>query len=118
MCIRDSIPSYLKHKNNPGYAAIGASGAVSAVVFVNIVFMPWAYLWLYALIPIPYLVGGVAYIIYSSWASKNSNDNVGHDAHMYGALFGALFTIILIPDSIKVFIARFMEGPTWPTMPF
>lgn len=112
------IPSYLKHQNNPGYSAIGASGAVSAVVFVNMIFMPWEYLYLYAIIPIPYIVGGVAYIIYSSWASKNRNDNIGHDAHMYGALFGALFTLIVIKGSLGTFITRFMEGPHMPTFLF
>ncbi len=112
--IVSDIPSYLKHKNNPSYAAIGASGAVSAVVFVNLLYDPWAWLYLYLVIPIPYVVAGVAYVIYSSWASKNRNDNIGHDAHLYGALFGIVFTIAVIPRVLKVFIAALMEGPTWP----
>lgn len=109
------IPSYLKHQNNPGYSAIGASGAVSAVVFMNMLFFPWEYLYLYAIIPIPYIVGGVAYIIYSSWASKNRNDNIGHDAHMFGALFGIVFTIVVIPEILPHFAQEFMKGPHLPT---
>lgn len=116
--IAADIPSYIKHKDNPQYSAIGASGAVSAVVFVNMVFMPWEYLYLYAIIPIPYVVAGVAYVIYSSWASNNRNDNIGHDAHMYGALFGVLFTLLVIRGSLTTFITRFMEGPHMPSFLF
>lgn len=112
--IASDIPSYLKHKNNPGYAAIGASGAVSAVVFVNMLYAPWHWILLYAVIPIPYIIAGVAYVVYSSWASKNRNDNIGHDAHLYGALFGVVFTIAVIPRVLGVFVNALMEGPTWP----
>lgn len=108
------IPSYLKHKDNPAYSAIGASGAVSGVVFVNMLFAPWHWILLYAIIPIPYIIAGVAYVIYSSWASKNRNDNIGHDAHLYGALFGVLFTLVTIPEVFRIFTSALMEGPTWP----
>ena len=112
--IAADIPSYLKHQNNPRYSAIGASGAVSAVVFVNMLFFPWEYILLYLVIPIPYILAGVAYIAYSSWASKNRNDNIGHDAHMYGALFGVTFTILVIPKVLSIFATAFMKGPSWP----
>lgn len=108
------IPSYLKHKNNPGYSAIGASGAVSAVVFINTLFTPWSCLYLYALVPIPYIIAAIAYVVYSSWASKNRNDNIGHDAHLYGALFGIVFTLIAIPPIKSIFIDGLMVGPSWP----
>ena len=111
--IAADIPSYLKHKNNPGYSAIGASGAVSGVVFVNILYAPWAWMYLYAVLPIPYIVAGIAYIIYSSWASNNRNDNIGHDAHLYGALFGIVFTIIAVPGILERFTTLVMQ-PTWP----
>lgn len=91
------LPTYFKYRNNPGYASIGASGAVSGIVFIFILIAPWEMLYLYGIIPIPAIMGGVAYLGYSQWAANNSNSNVDHDAHLYGALFGMLFTIILAP---------------------
>lgn len=112
------IPSYIKHQNNPGYSAIGASGAVSAVVFVGILFFPWENIELYFFIPIPYIIAGVAYIMYSSWASKNRNDNVGHDAHLYGSLFGFTATIIIFYlfaniNVLAYFTQQLLQGPSW-----
>ena len=104
-----SIPSYLKHKENRMYAALGASGAVSAVVFVNIFFDPWNILYLYFIIPIPIVLAGVLYLWYSDYMGKKGRDNVGHDAHFYGAVWGFSFTVlsavILRPD----LLTRFMD---------
>ncbi len=105
------IPSLLKHKDNVYYSAVGASGAVSGILFVNILFYPWNLLYLYAIIPIPGIVAGVLYLIYSSWASKNSRDNIDHDAHFYGALFGLLFTVMLKPSLFVDFINQLMHIP-------
>jgi len=105
------IPSYFKHQDNPGYAAIGASGAVSGIVFIYVLFMPWNMLYLYGILPIPAIVGAVAYAVYSSWASKNRNDNIGHDAHLYGALFGVVFTVIVYPRSLSIFAEKLMQLP-------
>jgi len=107
------IPSYLKHKNNPHYGAIGASGAVSGIVFIYVLFAPWELLYLYAIIPIPSIIAAIAYVVYSSWASKNRNDNIGHDAHLYGALFGIVFTILIYPESLSIFLERLMAGPSF-----
>lgn len=104
-----SIPSYVKHKENRMYAALGASGAVSAVVFVNIFFDPWNILYLYFIIPIPIVLAGVLYLWYSDYMGKKGRDNVGHDAHFYGAVWGFSFTVlsavILRPD----LLTRFMD---------
>jgi membrane associated rhomboid family serine protease len=105
------IPSLLKHKDNVYYSAVGASGAVSGILFVNILFYPWNLLYLYAIIPIPGIVAGVLYLIYSSWASKNSRDNIDHDAHFYGALFGLLFTVMLKPSLFIDFLNQLMHIP-------
>ncbi|MBK7428015.1 MAG: rhomboid family intramembrane serine protease [Saprospiraceae bacterium] len=105
------IPSLLKHKDNVYYSAVGASGAVSGILFVNILFYPWNLLYLYAIIPIPGIIAGVLYLIYSSWASKNSRDNIDHDAHFYGALFGLLFTVMLKPTLFVDFINQLMHIP-------
>lgn len=105
------IPTLLKHKDNPSYAAVGASGAVSGIVFVFILFQPWNMLYLYAIIPIPGIVAGALYLIYSSWASRNREDNIDHDAHFYGALFGIAFTILLKPELAVYFVERLTDLP-------
>lgn len=107
-----SIPSYLKHRNNPYYSAIGASGAVSGIVFIFILFHPWEKLTFlfFPFISFPAIVLGIAYLIYSSWASRNSNDNIGHDAHLYGGLFGFVFMLLLKPELAEVFFNQIKSG--------
>lgn len=105
-----NIPSQLLHKDDPGYFSLGASGGVSGIVFIFILFHPWEKLYLYMVLPIYAVIGGVLYLAYSHWASKNSQDNIDHNAHFYGAISGMLLTLALKPDLIYVFINRFMEG--------
>jgi len=109
--VAGDLPTLIKHKDNPAYASIGASGAVSAVVFIFILLNPWEYLYLYAILPIPAIVGGVLYLIYSSWASRHRQDRIDHMAHFYGALFGVLFVIILKPYLLMYFIERVSDLP-------
>ena len=106
------LPTFFKHKNNPGYSAIGASGAVSGIVFIYILFFPWAQLALYGIIPFRAIFGGIAYLIYSSWASKNQNDRIDHSAHFYGAVYGMVVTIILEPAVLNNFIHQLIDN--WP----
>lgn len=94
--IVSDIPSYIKHKNNYQYRSLGASGAVSAVVFATIVFSPWSSIYLYGAIKISAAVYAVLYILYCVYMSKRGEDNINHDAHLWGALFGLVFTLILI----------------------
>lgn len=110
MIVLADIPSFLKHKNNYGYSAIGASGAVSGILFIFILFSPWSTLRLYFAIPIPAIVFGVLYLLYSSWASKNAKDNIGHDAHFYGAVAGMVLASILLPQTLGNFIQLFIQG--------
>lgn len=90
------IPSYVKHKDDYGYRSLGASGAVSAVVFGAIVFDPWSRVYLYGAIGISFAVYAVLFIIYCVYMGKQSRDNVNHDAHLWGAVFGLVFTLVLI----------------------
>ena len=99
-----SLPSYLKHKDNASYRSLGASGAISAVLFATIIFDPWQILYLNFFIPIPALLFAVGYVIYSSYMSKKGNDNIGHDAHLYGALYGIVFPIVFKPQLISYLI--------------
>lgn len=91
------LPSYYRHRNNPGYAALGASGAVSGVLLGYVVFQPWTPIYLYAILPIPAIIAAVLYLGYSYYADRKGGGNIGHDAHFYGAVFGFLFTIMIHP---------------------
>lgn len=101
-----SIPSYEKNKGNSYYRSLGASGAVSAVLFATIIFDPWQELRIYFAIPIPAILFGVGYIWYSSYMSKRGQDHIGHDAHMWGGIFGLVFPIVLKPSLISHFIEQ------------
>jgi len=101
-----NIPSYQRYKDFPAFSAIGASGAVSGIVFVFILFNPWQMLYLYGILPIPGIVAGILYLYYSSWASRNSMDNIDHSAHFYGAIFGVLFTVAIKPSLFMEFLDR------------
>jgi membrane associated rhomboid family serine protease len=94
--IISDIPSYLKHKNDHYYRSLGASGAVSAVVFATIVFSPWSSIYIYGALKISAALYAVLYIFYCVYMGKKSGDNINHDAHLWGSLFGLAFTLILI----------------------
>ena len=105
--VLSDLPSVAKHKKDFWYRSLGASGAISAVVFSYIMFNPFNSLYIMFLpIPIPAIVFGVLYLVYCSYASKKGIGNINHDAHFYGALFGIIFTIILHPDVINMFLAE------------
>ncbi|HRN90964.1 MAG TPA: rhomboid family intramembrane serine protease [Ferruginibacter sp.] len=94
--IVSDISSYLKHKDNHQYRALGASGAVSAVVFAAIVFDPWGAIYLYGAIKISATIYAVLFIVYCVYMGKRGQDNVNHDAHLWGSVYGLVFTLILI----------------------
>ncbi|PWQ96177.1 rhomboid family intramembrane serine protease [Leucothrix arctica] len=108
-----SIPSFLRHKSDPSYAALGASGGVSAVVFAVIVFDPWQNLYLYGIIAIPQILAGVAYVAYSWYKDKAASDNIGHMAHLTGAAWGFAFTCAMNFDLFTRFITKTLAGPSW-----
>ena len=108
-----SFPSYLRHHNNPQYAALGASGGVSAVVFAVIIFDPWRNLYLWGVIAIPQILAGAGYLYYSWYKDKKATDNIGHMAHFTGALWGFAFTGMMNFDLFARFIRKTLEGPSW-----
>jgi membrane associated rhomboid family serine protease len=104
-----TVTTVAKQKDNQYYNSVGASGAVSAVVFTSIFFQPLAKLYFYAVIPIPGIVFGILYLAYSQYMSKRNNDNINHDAHFIGAVFGFLFPLILDPKLINVFLGQLLS---------
>lgn len=101
------VPSFEKHKNDSWYNAVGASGAVSAIVFSSIIFAPNSKIYLFLIpFPIPAAVFGLLYLVYSAYMSRRASDNIGHDAHFWGAVFGVLFTIALKPSLFLEFVQQ------------
>jgi len=99
-----ALSTITKYRNNEGYSAVGASGAVSAVVFTFIFFAPLQKIYFYMILPIPGIVFGILYLVYSSYMGRRNKDNINHAAHFWGAVVGFLFPILLEPSLIKVFL--------------
>jgi membrane associated rhomboid family serine protease len=99
--VLSSLGTVYKQRNNPDYAALGASGAILAVLFAYIVYDPTATILLYFAVPIPAVLFAFLYMAYSWWASKNRRDNVNHDAHLDGALVGLIFVGVTDFDAWK-----------------
>lgn len=94
-----TLPSFGKHKHNAGYNAVGASGAVSAILFASIILSPQSkIMFLFFPVPIPAFLFGILYLVYSAYMARRAKDNIGHDAHFWGAVFGVLFTVALNPS--------------------
>lgn len=100
------VATFFKHQHDPAYSSLGASGAVSAVVFASIIFEPWRELLLFAIIPIPGIIAGALYLAFSAYMARNSQGHINHDAHFYGALFGVVFTILLKPELGLAFLRK------------
>lgn len=105
--IASSIPSYFKHQNDERYRSLGASGAVSAVLFMAISFDPWMMINFI----IPGFIFAIGYIWYSAKMSRQNSDNIGHDAHLWGAVFGFVFPFVTKPSLIPIFIKNITDIP-------
>ncbi len=105
-----NIPTFILHKDNPSFSSVGASGAVSALVFVFILFYPWQMLYLFLVIPCPAIIAGVLYLVYSSYAAKKGTDKIDHVAHFAGAVFGLIFTVILKPELFTNFLNKLVNN--------
>lgn len=97
-----SLPGYYKHRYDPSYRAVGASGATSAVVFASILMFPESKLMLlFFPVPTPAWIFGLLYLAYEWYMGKRGNDGIAHDAHFYGALYGLGFVLVLEPDALQ-----------------
>lgn len=100
--------TYFKHRDNPQYASLGASGAISAVLFAYIVYFPTTTLMIIPIpIPIPAVLFAVGYVAYSYWAASQSRDNINHDAHLCGAISGLGFVAVTNPAAFGRLLALF-----------
>ena len=90
------LPTWLRHRHDPHYRSLGASGAVSAVLFAYILLAPWSLIFVFFL-PVPAIVYAVAYVAYSFWMDRNGGDNINHSAHLSGAIYGVLFMLFMDP---------------------
>lgn len=109
------IPTYIKQKNDPNHNALGASGGVGSVIFVFILLQPLQSICLYFALCMPGFVFGAGYMAYTYYQGRKSNDNISHDAHLYGALYGLLFCIAVYPNSLTVF---YQQVSYWVTTLF
>jgi membrane associated rhomboid family serine protease len=94
--------TYLKHRNDPHYASLGASGAITAVLFAYIVYYPTQSLLILPIpVPIPAPLFAVLYVAYSWYSARQARDRVNHDAHLGGALYGLVFVLLTDPSAYR-----------------
>jgi membrane associated rhomboid family serine protease len=105
--VMSGMYDYYRHQNNYVYSALGASGAVAAVIFAYIVYNPFSSIYLYYVIKIPAWLFGILYLFYEYYMGKKQKDNIGHNAHFFGALFGFVFPILLRPQTGLDLIEKF-----------
>ena len=106
--------SIWRHRRNPDYAAVGASGAISGVVFAFCLFAPLAMLYIFFAIPMPAILFAVLYIVGSVWAMRQSGQGltggIAHEAHIGGAVAGVVLTLLLMPEALGIFLSQIGLG--------
>ncbi|MFQ5583094.1 MAG: rhomboid family intramembrane serine protease, partial [Calditrichia bacterium] len=101
------IPSIYRHHNDEGYRSLGASGAVSGVIFSAILYNPTSRIYIFLIpIGIPSPIFALLFVGYSYFASKNRYDNVAHESHLWGAIGGTLLTLALDPAVLPEFFSK------------
>lgn len=109
--IVSDIPTFLKNKNNREFISLGASGAVSSVIFAAILFVPTSTL-LFFFIPMPAFIFGILYLAYTTFENTRSNPmaaRINHSAHLWGAIFGIVAMAFLYPEVFPHFINQIMN---------
>jgi membrane associated rhomboid family serine protease len=105
-----SLPSFYKHRENPYYRSLGASGGVASVLFASVYFAPWQMMRV-LFIRMPNIVFAVAYLVYSAYMSKRGGSTINHDAHFWGAVWGFLFTLAVEPSHGRIFFQAIQDIP-------
>ena len=102
-----SLWDLFKYRNDWNYSAVGASGAVSAILFASILFEPRMGIYIYLIpISVPGFIFAPMYLLYCWYMARRNADNIGHTAHFWGAVYGLLFPLLLRPDIFRHFIAQ------------
>jgi len=104
--IVSDLPTYFRHNTDPDYRSLGASGGVASVLFASILFSPTSKIGIFPLPPqlgIPSFIFGFLYLGYSYYMGRRRGDNINHDAHFYGALYGIVLTLIFLPEAAGIF---------------
>lgn len=99
------LPTYWRNRGNSRYRSLGASGAVSAALFAFILLQPWATI-VVLVIPMPAILYAILYIVYEFYLQRQGADNVNHNAHLWGAAYGVLFTVLMEPRVLTIFLAQ------------
>lgn len=105
-----SVYDIIKYRNNSNYLSIGASGAVSSILFAAIFLNPWDKILLFAVIPVPGIIFALCYLAYSQYMAKQSGDNINHYAHIFGAIYGFIFPAVIDPSLITEFLSHFSRS--------
>jgi len=104
--LTSNLYALIKHRDNYFYNAVGASGAVASILFAAIFFDPWNKIYFFGILPIPGIIFAALYLFYSYQMSVKQKDNVAHDAHFLGALFGFIFPILINPMLFQTFLDK------------
>ncbi|HTV84176.1 MAG TPA: rhomboid family intramembrane serine protease [Dyella sp.] len=105
------LPTYLKNRHNNNYRSLGASGAVSAVLFGFITLSPWTRI-LVLFVQMPAIIYAVLYVGYSIYMDRQARDSVNHSAHLWGAAYGVVFTMLVNP----MVLPHFLDALSQPRM--
>jgi len=99
------LPSYFRHRDDSRYRSLGASGAVSAVLFAFILLQPWALIFVF-FVPMPAILYAVIYVAYTIWADRRARDSINHSAHLWGGAFGVAALLVMEPSIVSHFLRQ------------
>ncbi|PEN13073.1 rhomboid family intramembrane serine protease [Longibacter salinarum] len=106
--------TFAMHRNDPNYGSIGASGAISGVLFAFCLFAPFAKLYVFFAIPMPAILFAILYVVVSVYAigqrEQGAVGGIAHEAHLGGAIGGVLITIALVPTAVNEFIRAIQQA--------
>lgn len=102
------LPSYFQHANDARYRSLGASGAVSAVLFSYILIAPWSTIYVF-FFPIPAILFAALFTAYGLYAGRLGHDHINHSAHLWGAAYGIIFTLCMEPRVGPAFLERLLQ---------
>lgn len=107
--ILSEVGTYRKHRNDPAYLSVGASGAVAAVLFASILLAPWATLLIWGILPVPAVVLGVGYLVFSAYMARKPDQHVNHSAHFWGSVVGVVYMLLIYPPLARSFIQQLVS---------